>query len=88
MMMNHQPFDFRLKNESSLFLAGPSQCGKSTLLNLILADENLYHHKFERIYWYYGQMNDDLCKNGNSSVKSSLSASTKKSIQKRPLQYA
>ena len=67
-MMNHQPFDFRLKNESSLFLAGPSQCGKSTLLNQILADENLFHHKFERIYWYYGQMNDDLCKNGNNYI--------------------
>ena len=68
MMMNHQPFDFRLKNESSLFLAGPSQCGKSTLLNLILADENLFHHKFERIYWYYGQMNDDLCENVNNYI--------------------
>lgn len=68
MMMNHQPFDFRLKNESSLLLSGPSQCGKSTLLNQILADENLFHHKLERIYWYYGQMNDDLCKNDNNYI--------------------
>src|SRR3981189_3491563 len=67
-MMNHQPFDFRLKNESSLLLSGPSQCGKSTLLNQILTDDNLFHHKLERIYWYYGQMNDDLCKNDNNNI--------------------
>src|SRR3981189_579727 len=66
--MNHQPFDFRLKNESSLLLSGPSQCGNSTLLNQILADENLFHHKLERIYWYYGQMNDDLCTNDNNCI--------------------
>jgi len=68
MMMNHQPHDFRLKNESSLLLAGPSQCGKSTLLNQMLADENLFQFKFEKIYWYYGQMNDDLCKDDNNYI--------------------
>ena len=66
--INHQPFDFRLKNESSLLLCGPSQCGKSTLLYQILADENLFHHKFEKIYWYYGQMNDELCKNEKNFI--------------------
>ena len=68
MMMNHQPHDFRLKNESSLLLAGPSQCGKSTLLNQMLADENLFQFKFEKIYWYYGQMSDDLCKDDNNYI--------------------
>ena len=66
--MNHVPVDFRLKNESSLLLCGPSQCGKSTLLNQILRDENLFHHKLERIYWFYGQMNDDLCKNDGKYI--------------------
>ena len=68
MMMNHEPYDFRLKNESSLLLSGPSQCGKSTLLHQILADENLFHHKLEKIYWYYGQLNDDMCANDNNYI--------------------
>ena len=73
MYHNHQAspsysFDFRLKNESSLLLSGPSQCGKSTLLNQMLSDENLFVHKLEKIYWYYGQMNDDLCKNNNNYI--------------------
>lgn len=67
-MNQHQAFDFRLKNESSMLLAGPSQCGKSTLLHQILADENLFHHKLERIYWYYGQINDELCVNDNNYI--------------------
>lgn len=66
------PYDFRLKNESSMLLAGPSQCGKSTLLNQILADENLFHHKLEKIYWYYGQLNDDLCKANNYILREGL----------------
>ena len=60
--------DFRLKNESSMLLCGPSQCGKSTLLYKILADEYLFHHKFEKIYWFYGQLNDDVCANDNNYI--------------------
>ena len=65
---HHQHYDFRLKNESSLLICGPTQCGKSTLLNQMLADENLFHHKFKKIYWYYGQVTDDLCTNDNNYI--------------------
>ena len=60
--------DFRLKNESSMLLCGPTQCGKSTLLHKILADEHLFHHKLEKIYWFYRQLNDDLCENDNNYI--------------------
>lgn len=54
------PFDFTLKDGSSMLISGPTMCGKSTFVHSLLADKQVFSNSPQRVYWFYGQITDDL----------------------------
>ena len=59
-MMKGKFYDFRLKNASSMLVCGPTQSGKSTFVNGLLNNLQIFEVEPKAIYWFYGQYNDDL----------------------------
>jgi hypothetical protein len=55
-----KPFDFTLKDGSSMVVSGPTMCGKSTFVHDLLGDKQIFSTPPERVYWFYGQVTDDL----------------------------
>ena len=53
-------FDFTLKEGSSMVVSGPTMCGKSTFVHALLNDGHMFSRPPERVYWFYGQVTDDL----------------------------
>jgi hypothetical protein len=66
-----KPFDFTLKQGSSMVVSGPTMCGKSTFVHALLGDAQMFSRPPERVYWFYGQVTDDL-KNKNYIIKEGL----------------
>ena len=68
-------YDFRLQNDSSMLIVGPSKCGKSTfVLDLIRHKDKLFQHPIRNIWWFYGldtpfheQLEGVILKKGNIS---------------------
>ena len=51
-----QSFDPLISKSSTLLLAGPSKCGKSTLVTeLLLQRAHVFKEPFSRIVWCYGE---------------------------------
>src|SRR5271156_818217 len=53
-------FDFTLKDGSSMVVSGPTMSGKSTFVHALLKDKSIFSNPPERVYWFYGQVTDDL----------------------------
>src|SRR5271156_6097206 len=54
-------FDFTLKEGSSMVVSGPTMCGKSTFVHGLLGDRQIFSTPPDgRVYWFYGQVTDDL----------------------------
>jgi polynucleotide 5'-kinase involved in rRNA processing len=54
-------YDLRLKYGSSMLIAGPSECGKSTFITELLINANtLFEREQQQIHWFYGQGTDAL----------------------------
>jgi len=64
-------FDFTLKDGSSMVVSGPTMSGKSTFVHALLKDKTIFNNPPERVYWYYGQVTDDL-KNKDYVLKEGL----------------
>ena len=48
-------YDFRLENDSTMIVTGPSKSGKSTLVtNMIKQKDSLFKHPIRKIWWFYG----------------------------------
>ena len=48
-------FDFRLENDSSMIVSGPSKSGKSTfVMALIKHKDTMFREPIRRIWWFYG----------------------------------
>jgi hypothetical protein len=65
------PFDFTLKDGSSMLISGPTMCGKSTFVHSLLTDKQIFSKPPQRVYWFYGQITDDL-KNKDYILKEGL----------------
>lgn len=49
-------FDARIKTPFSLIVAGPSNCGKTTFVSRLIANENnIIDKPFDYILWFYGE---------------------------------
>lgn len=66
-----QPLDFTLKEGSSMVISGPTMCGKSTFVHSLLSNNNIFNSIPRRIYWFYGQVTNDL-KNKDYVLKEGL----------------
>jgi hypothetical protein len=66
-----KPFDFTLKEGSSMVVSGPTMCGKSTFVHALLANKQIFSSPPDRVYWFYGQATDDL-KDKNYILKEGL----------------
>jgi hypothetical protein len=55
-----KPFDFTLKDGSSMVVSGPTMCGKSTFVHALLKDKLMFSTPPDRVYWFYGQGTDAL----------------------------
>src|SRR5271156_6745237 len=64
-------FDFTLKDGSSMVVSGPTMRGRSTFVHALLKDMTIFNNPPERVYWYYGQVTDDL-KNQDYVLKEGL----------------
>lgn len=54
-------FDFRLKNDRVMCIAGPSQSGKTEfVLQLLKARREIFHRPIEDILWCYGIRDNNL----------------------------
>src|SRR5271156_4462259 len=67
----NKSFDFTLKKGSSMVVSGPTMCGKSTFVHSLLKDKSIFSNPPERVYWFYGQVTDDL-KNKDYILKEGL----------------
>ena len=48
-------FDFRLENDSSMIISGPSKCGKTTLvIELIRRKDVIFQHPIRNVFWFHG----------------------------------
>lgn len=48
-------YDFRLENDSSMIITGPSKSGKSTfVINMMKQKDRLFRHPIQRVWWFYG----------------------------------
>jgi hypothetical protein len=56
----NKPYDFTLQAGSSMGVSGPTMCGKSTFVHALLADKNIFSSLPGNVYWFYGQMTDDV----------------------------
>lgn len=46
-------YDARLQNKSTILVAGPSQCGKTTLVEKIVYNkDNLFTNEIKSVYWF------------------------------------
>ena len=53
--------DFRLRNDRTMCISGPSQSGKTTFLRKLLTHRNeVFLHPFNRIIWCYGIYQHDF----------------------------
>src|SRR5271156_225425 len=66
-----QSFHFTLKEGSSMVVSGPTMCGKPTFVHSLLKDKSIFSNPPERMYWFYGQVTDDL-KNKDYILKEGL----------------
>src|SRR5438477_276203 len=55
-----QYYDFSLREGSSMVVSGPTMCGKSTFVHALLNDKHMFSRPPERVYWFYGQVTDNL----------------------------
>jgi energy-coupling factor transporter ATP-binding protein EcfA2 len=53
-------YDFSLKEDSSMLVCGPTMSGKSTFVHALLNDKRIFDKPPERVYWFHGQMTDEL----------------------------
>jgi hypothetical protein len=53
-------YDFTLKEGSSMVVSGPTMSGKSTFVHALLGNKQIFNKPPERVYWFYGQVTDDL----------------------------
>jgi len=53
-------YDFTLRDGSSMVVSGPTMCGKSTFVHSLLQDKSIFSNLPERVYWFYGQVTDEL----------------------------
>src|SRR5271156_2825886 len=53
-------FDFTLKDGSSMVVSRPTMSGKTTFVHALLNDKAMFSNPPGRVYWYYGQVTDDL----------------------------
>src|SRR5271156_1225133 len=53
-------FDFTLKEGNSMVVSGPIMCGKSAFVHGLLGDKQIFATPPDRVYWFYGQVTDDL----------------------------
>ena len=53
-------YDFTLKEGSSMVVSGPTMSGKSTFVHALLSNKQIFNKPPERVYWFYGQVTDDL----------------------------
>ena len=43
-----------------MVVSGPTMCGKSTFVHGLLGDKQIFSTPPDRVYWFYGQVTDDL----------------------------
>jgi hypothetical protein len=53
--MNQQIFDLRLQTPSTIILSGPSQCGKTTLIESLITEAGVFDKQFSEIQWVHAQ---------------------------------
>lgn len=53
-------YDLTLKEGSSMLVCGPTMSGKSTFVHALLNEKQLFSTPPERVYWFHGQMTDEL----------------------------
>ena len=48
-------YDFRLENDSTMIISGPSKSGRSCfVINMIKHKDTLFRHPIQRVWWFYG----------------------------------
>ena len=48
-------YDFRLENDSTMIVTGPSKSGKSTLVaNMIKHKDVIFKHAIRKVWWFHG----------------------------------
>jgi hypothetical protein len=63
---DNERYDFRLENDSSMIISGPSKCGKTTfVIDLIRRKDRLFRHPIRNVYWFHGasqgHVHEKLC---------------------------
>lgn len=68
-------YDFRLENDSTMIVSGPSKGGKSMLvIDMIKNKDNLFRHPIRKVWWFYGISSPfhDILKKENVILKEGL----------------
>ena len=53
--MANEHIDFRLENDSSMIISGPSKCGKTTfVLEMLQRKDRLFRNPIRNVYWFHG----------------------------------
>ena len=48
-------FDFRLENDSTMIISGPSKCGKTTfVIDLIRRKQAIFKYPIRQVWWFHG----------------------------------
>src|SRR5271156_4080637 len=61
-------YDFSLREGSSMVVSGPTMCGKSTFVYALLNDKHMFSKAPERVYWFYGQVTEELKLNNKGYI--------------------
>ena len=56
-----QMIDFRLENDSSMIISGPSKSGKTSfVIELLRRKDTMFRHPIRRVYWFHGAAQGDV----------------------------
>lgn len=66
LIMADERVDFRLENDSSMIISGPSKSGKTMfVLEMLKRKDRLFRHPIRNVYWFHGaaqdRVHDKLC---------------------------
>lgn len=72
-----EKIDFRLENDSSMIISGPSKSGKTSfVIELLRRKDTLFRHPIRRVYWFHGAaqgvVHDKLCRDMGVIMKEGI----------------